>query len=148
MSDLIPRIDWEALGSKRINKEWLLDAIIDRRGGLLDGDALAFPELEDVVANSTEVDEFCLELMKSGQYQQAAMMGCERWQEYIDELLSETEPETFRGSLWIRMARNAPRLGNTRDISVLVNGSPEESDEYLRGLKAMAICSWTLFALW
>ena len=141
---LVPLIDWNAL-SPELDEQWLLQrAITDDNSQSRN----AFPDINDVL-NATDVDLFCSELIRTEQFRPAALAGCSRWSIYFDQFLEGTaDPVSFRGHMWIRTMHNVPRLGNPRDISVLVNGSPEESDEYLRGLKAMAICSWTLFALW
>ena len=58
-------------------------------------------------------------------------------------------PDGFRDTPLIKFVHNrVPRFGNPNNILVLIEGTDEEKNDYLRGLLACSIAMFAVFLVW
>jgi hypothetical protein len=91
-------------------------------------------------------DEYCQELVTSGQIIEAAVAGCTGLEDKVPPLLFDGR--RYREAHLVENIHNMPRFGASRDISVISSGTDSEKEEYERGVKAAATFIWVFFGIW
>ena len=153
----VPSIDWDSLElSEKLSAEVSV-LLNDNDFGVVHPEDLKdrepgeeYPSIYEILREDDLVDELCTELIRTEQFRSASFIGCDKWQDYLAELeeQEEQEPADFQEQLLIRLMHGFPRLGNSRNINHLVNGTEKEAEDYMKGLKALAIFTWVFFGLW
>jgi hypothetical protein len=94
-----------------------------------------------------DFEDYCQELVYSGDVLEAAVSGCTRLEDKIPR--STFEGLSYRQGSLVGNLHNLPRFGAGRDITVISSsGSDQEKKDYQRGVKAWATFIWVFFGIW
>jgi hypothetical protein len=91
-------------------------------------------------------DDYCQELVFSGQILEAALAGCTGLEDKVPPL--SFKGRRYREPLLVENIHNMPRFGASRDVSVISSGTDSEKRDYERGVKASATFIWVFFGIW